>query len=389
MPSAPATTAEPAFSISVPIKTGLKYLETTLSSLALQGGLAEVALLDASGDSSVRTLAERYAPMIAYRYHRSRDGGQSAAIQEGWDNTAAPFVGWLNADDFLLPGALARAKAAFDADPEVDVVYGHAVYVDEHGAFQQYFPSISEDIAAITRGNLICQPACFVRRTAMQRVGGLDLALHYAMDWDLWIRLYKAGCRFRFLQDPLAVVHDHRDTKTRTGGSARLREINRCLRSHPTWLERARSSLSFRLYDYLYQGESPPLGRRLHGLVSALRHRNRPYLFGLQCLSNRVEERCTITLPWFDRSAPTHLVMMTDREGRYRVRDGAGWHALTPASAHPVRAAGPEEKAFVYTAPISMTPANRYDIAVESADGPWRLLSLRLQHRDNGAVRQG
>src|SRR5262245_30989077 len=92
---------EAVFSISVPVKGGIEYWRMALASDRRRDGLAELALLDVSdGGPRVRSLAEEYAPLIVYRYHRKKDGGQSAAIQEGWDNTRGMFVGWLNSDDY-------------------------------------------------------------------------------------------------------------------------------------------------------------------------------------------------------------------------------------------------------------------------------------------------
>src|SRR5712671_6889068 len=62
---------EAVFSISMPVKGGIEYLPLALASAALQDGLVELALLDASGgDVRVRSLAAKNAPLIAYRYHR-------------------------------------------------------------------------------------------------------------------------------------------------------------------------------------------------------------------------------------------------------------------------------------------------------------------------------
>jgi glycosyltransferase involved in cell wall biosynthesis len=55
--------------------------------------------------------------MIHFAYHRS-DFGQAAAIQEGWDNTSGDIVGWLNADDYYFPYALAKVKHTFLGNPK-------------------------------------------------------------------------------------------------------------------------------------------------------------------------------------------------------------------------------------------------------------------------------
>ncbi len=74
--------------------------------------------------------------------------------------------------------ALATVREVFLNKPDIDVVYGHAAYLSADGNFQTYFPAISENITFLKRGCIICQPSCFVRREAMERVGGLNTALH-------------------------------------------------------------------------------------------------------------------------------------------------------------------------------------------------------------------
>jgi GT2 family glycosyltransferase len=47
-------------------------------------------------------------------------------------------------------------------------------------------------------------PATFVRRRAYDQVGLFDTRLKVAMDYDLVLRLYRAGCRFRYIDKVLA-----------------------------------------------------------------------------------------------------------------------------------------------------------------------------------------
>ena len=106
------TDKDATFCISVPIGAYHPFLETCLKSLAAQEAPVQIALLDASGDDRVRAVAEKHDHLFAYCRH-GPDGGQSDAIIEGWRNTDGGILGWLNADDFLLPGAFARARRNF------------------------------------------------------------------------------------------------------------------------------------------------------------------------------------------------------------------------------------------------------------------------------------
>jgi hypothetical protein len=109
-----------------------------------------------------------------------------------------------------------RVVRTFERHPEIDVVYGHAARINAEGSivFYMYVPRFS-----YRRLKQICylvQPAVFVRRRALS--GGVaDESYHYAMDWELWLRL---GLDHRFLRIDrvLAVDRTHPERKIRTWG---------------------------------------------------------------------------------------------------------------------------------------------------------------------------
>jgi hypothetical protein len=125
-------------------------------------------------------------------------------------------VAWLNADDAYQPGAVAAAVRALEADPALDVVYGDAVYWDEHGRVVRAYPAEPFDFARLF-GRAVCyvpQPATFLRRRVLEADGLLDESLHYALDFEYWLRLGASGRRFRHLPISLAALRLHADAKS-------------------------------------------------------------------------------------------------------------------------------------------------------------------------------
>jgi GT2 family glycosyltransferase len=290
------------FSISMPVRNGLAYLSSALTSLRAQDGLAHVAFCDASGRGEARDIAESFSDLIGYRRHSNSDDGQSAAINEGWRALEDPYVGWLNTDDVLFPGALRKVQSVFETCPDIDVVYGHAVFVDDSDQFIGYFPSIGADTRMLRLSCMICQPACFIRRRAVERVGPLATDLHYVMDWEFWLRLLDAGSRFHFIDAPLALVRNRRDAKTYAGSSRRRQEMDALLRRRTHTIERYQTLVS----DWRYR--SKIMGNRLEGLASggllamlrclAPRRHGRPgSIFGLSPHNNRFGHQATVILP--------------------------------------------------------------------------------------------
>ena len=164
----PGLTPGLAFSIAVPIRDHVDFLETALRSIEAQGVAMQVAALDASADDRAQTILAAHDVPVSYGYHHA-DAGQAAAIQEGWNHTGGDVLAWLNVDDFYFPHALDRVADVFASQPDIDVVYGHAVHVSAECDFLSYFPAIDPDPQSLTRGCTISQPSCFVRRRAMPR----------------------------------------------------------------------------------------------------------------------------------------------------------------------------------------------------------------------------
>ncbi|MEO1242980.1 MAG: glycosyltransferase [Pseudomonadota bacterium] len=253
------------FSISVPIGAYHPFLRHNLASLAAQitdanGVELAIAFLDASGDNRVREIADEFDSMLAYRRH-GPDGGQSDAIVEGWNNCPGDILGWLNADDILFPGALSKAAAAFSANPAIDVVYGHSIIIDDDFRATGYHWAVEPPGPRLLEAGIISQPSCFFRRSAYERAGGLDCDLHYTMDWELWIKLFKSGAQFEFIEDVLSLVLWSDDTKTSSFNQQRRDEINAIIRSNLDERSSRRVFRSFAVHHVLEKIRPKPLRR--------------------------------------------------------------------------------------------------------------------------------
>jgi glycosyl transferase family 2 len=384
-PPAPATLHSlklgPVFSVAVPIRDHVDFLETALRSIEAQGVDTQVAVLDASVDERAQQILAGHCVRAAYGYHHA-DAGQAAAIQDGWNQTSGGIVAWLNADDFYFPNALDCVAAMFEARPDVDVVFGHAVHVSAEGDFLSYFPAIDPDPRSLTRGCVICQPSCFVRRRAMERVGGLDTALHYTMDWDLWLRLYRAGCRFAFMDAPLSAVRVHAATKTMSRAPARYREIRSLLaRAGISWFGRLRTLGSFYAYDLENRRTGLP-DRVIHGLTSTasrayrrLRARRSRVVQGIECWTNLVRGDCRVDVPWFGGGSTADITVISDRPIDLAFAAGSSNGTLDARGSTGVAFQGATIRGHQYTGRVPVVD-RRLSIGLSAAPSPWRLLRM-------------
>ena len=257
--------AGPSIGIVVPSLDQGRFLEEALASLVDQRGVSvAVAVLDAgSRDDSVAVI-QRHEPRLRY-WRSSPDRGQAAAINEGIVRLAgSAYVGWLNADDVLLPGALARMAGYLAAHPDAVAVYGQARIIDGDGRVVDGFPTRPFSRRALARTSIICQPASLISRRAWEAVGGLDETLELCLDYDLWWRLSRLG-RIGYVAEPLACSRDHEATKTRSRQATHYREAFQVLRRHLGYVP-----WSWCLHESAYAWRAAHGGRRAADPLSQL-----------------------------------------------------------------------------------------------------------------------
>ena len=106
-------------------------------------------------------------------------------------------MGYLKSNDMLLPGALRFVGEFFASHPNVDVIYGHRVIVDDNGQEVGRWILPPHDAEVIKYYDWVPQETLFWRSALYQAVGGIDRAFQFAMDWDLVLRFINAGARFQ------------------------------------------------------------------------------------------------------------------------------------------------------------------------------------------------
>lgn len=296
-----------SFCISMPIGAWHPFLPAALESLLSQKAAVNIAFLDASGDPRVKALADTHAQRLAFRRH-GPDKGQSAAIIEGWANAPGAILGWLNADDILMPGALEKARDAFLADAALDMVYGHSVILDEEARMVGYHWAVERPGPRIFEGGVISQPSCFFKRQAYERAGGLDESLHYTMDWDLWIRLYKSGANVGFVDAALSQVLWGDETKTASFNARRRSELQRIIQEYAPPEKRAKIFRAFALHNLM--NRIRPLA--LKTLVTRALHRGRAEIYGLRA-DGFIASRAVLALAHYDPAAHDGVELLFDK----------------------------------------------------------------------------
>ncbi len=366
------------FSLIIPNLNQSHFLPFALESLRYQSVPVRLAVMDGGSKDNFVEVREKYADLVTYS-RSAPDGGQTAAIREGFGRVPGEILSWLNADDYLFPGALDRVASLFEADPLLDVVYGDAIHVSKEGFFLSYFPPVQEfDANDLTRTCFICQPACFIRRSAYEKVGGLDPSLVYTMDWDLWCRLARAGAKFRYLAEPLAAVRYYPGTKTLSGDRKRYAEIWRIERTYGRRVLPC-SWVGFYFFDLSFKDNRTAPEEMVFRVLTSMR-RIKKRFFTSRDRHNRIQEtlygfhrwdplivgKGTIRFPWYDKRRLDKICLRVAPDGgRYRA-------AVNQADPAIVSAKGGQ-----ISLDMPLLDAPGVEISIECLDQPcWRLLEF-------------
>ncbi len=195
------------------------FIERTLRSVLDQRypRLKYVVQDGGSRDGSPGIIARHAAQLAAWA--SEPDQGQADAIRRGFDrlkDELAPtdLMGWLNSDDLLAPGALATVARYFATHPEVDVVYGHRIVIDEQDREVGRWILPPHDPHALEWVDYVPQETLFWRKRSWDLVGGIDPTFQFALDWDLLARFQQAGCRMVRLPYFLGAFRVHSEQKT-------------------------------------------------------------------------------------------------------------------------------------------------------------------------------
>lgn len=205
----------PTMSIVTPSFNQGRFIRTTIESvLGQKYPRLQYVVQDAYSADETAGILEQYSRQ-GVEVHTEHDQGQTDALNRGFIRTDGEVMAYLNSDDFLLPGTLDFVGRYFRDNPDVDVVYGNRLIVDEVGMEigRWVLPSHNADI--LRRIDYVPQETMFWRRRIWDRAGArFDVDFRFAMDWELILRFMSVGAEFRHLPGLFGVFRVHGDQKS-------------------------------------------------------------------------------------------------------------------------------------------------------------------------------
>jgi glycosyltransferase involved in cell wall biosynthesis len=204
------TVAAPAELVTIitPVHNGVEYVAETVDSVLSQGypNLEYIVIDDGSTDDTPRVL-ERYAERIRRVSHPNM--GETHTVNKALVLARGEYVGIVNADDPLRPGAIVALVAALRSHAEAVLAYPDWVEIDPRSSvlkeirLPQYHLRRMLEEFSVSMG-----PGVLVRTRALTSVGLRDTSLRYAGDLDLWFRLAMRGA-FVHVPELLATHRTH------------------------------------------------------------------------------------------------------------------------------------------------------------------------------------
>ena len=215
-------------SIITPSYNQAKYLEQTITSVLEQSYPSiEYIVVDGKSKDNSIDIIKKYADKLAY-WVSEKDKGQADAINKGFSRATGEIIAWLNSDDYYLPGAVQAVVKVFEENPDIVLVYGNMLAVNEHGVTfntMNYSQLTLKDLLCF---NIIGQPAVFMRRSALQQTSGLDATFHFLLDHLLWIQIAKQG-KILHVNQTWAAARYHAEAKNVSKAAEFGREAFRIL----------------------------------------------------------------------------------------------------------------------------------------------------------------
>ncbi len=208
------------FSIITPSFRPGPWLRLAIASVADQVGVEVEHLVQDAGsdDGTLDWLRDERRVQLAVE----RDDGMYDAINRGLRRATGEVLGYLNADEQYLPGALARVAEFFAAHPEVEVLFGDAVLIDAQGRPLSYRRVVRPErnhVRWVHLNTLTC--ATFFRRSVLER-GFFFEPQWKAIGDAVWVeQMLAAGVRVAALPELLAAFAF---TGSNLGASARAVE---------------------------------------------------------------------------------------------------------------------------------------------------------------------
>lgn len=221
----------PKLSIVVPTLNQAQFIGQTLASIVALGyPNTEIVVIDGGSTDHTAEVVHGFGDAITH-FVSEPDRGQADAINKGFRLATGDLLAWLNSDDYYLPNAFDKVAPMLGDGSEPRLAYGGTIPRTEATGEEKLWPAPPFDREALKTRALIYQPSAFWTRALWDATGELNIAQHFTLDWDWFLRA-SAHCDFQHIDAPLSVYRFHDAHKTGSGNPRRSEEICAFVEQH-------------------------------------------------------------------------------------------------------------------------------------------------------------
>ncbi len=219
------------FSVITPSYNQGRFLHDCIGSVLSQTDVeVEHIVVDACSTDETMGLLKSHPHLI---WTSERDEGMSDGINKGFAKATGDWVMWLNCDDFLLPGALAKVAEFIRKNPDADIVHGDCEYIQEDKTpIRRKYDTPVDEWDLLFVGCIIPSTSAFYRREIIDAGHLLDVSYKNCMDWEFYLRLVRRGFRFGYVPDLLAAFRWYEESTTSKNWQRMIDEGLRAQRAH-------------------------------------------------------------------------------------------------------------------------------------------------------------
>lgn len=203
-------TDNPLVSVIIPAYNAAAFMSDTLDSVFGQTFRNHEVIVVNDGSSDTEQLEQvlqRYPSNL--HYIKQENQGAAAARNAGLRAATGDFIAFLDADDTWLPAFLDKQMELLKSS-NADLVFADALLFGDSHLDGRTFMQMDPPRGEVSAENLLAVKVTVLTSTVLARkapileVGLFDVSLRRGQDFDLWLRLAKAGARFAYSREVLA-----------------------------------------------------------------------------------------------------------------------------------------------------------------------------------------
>ena len=199
-----------------------EFIEDNIKSVIEQNyPNVEHIIIDAGSTDGTLYILKKYDKYL--NWISEPDKGQSDGLNKGFKKATGEIIGWINSDDKLTPNSLNTVGEYFRKNEDEIAVVGNLNLIDVKSNLIRTLigsPYVYKDMLNNRRG--VTQGSTFFKKTIFEKIGYLDESLHFAMDFDLFLRISSIKT-VPFINTTLAELRIQPNAKT-TNGLAKFKK---------------------------------------------------------------------------------------------------------------------------------------------------------------------